>query len=188
MPRSRKGIGGPKTNAGKTVSSLNAMQHGILSRQAVLKNEDPADLQRIATSLHQQLQPDGEFETMLVDRIVSCYWRLARAQRAETALMDNHYAEILATGKGAFTPEQRRQRATIAIISNHNIEYLDRYESAIERRFFRACRELWTAKASRIAGAPVTPGPLHVSLTATGPRRPIAQPESEHGEPGDSAA
>jgi len=185
MPRSRKGIGGPKTTDGKAVSSLNAMKHGILSRQAVLKNEDPAELERIATGLHRQLEPDGEFETMLVDRIVSCYWRLARAQRAETALMDNHYAEILAMGKGEFTPEERRQRATFALISNDNIEYLDRYESAIERRFFRACRELWTAKASSIAGAPVTPGLLHVSLTATGKRR---QPNAEHIEPGDSAA
>lgn len=188
MPRSRKGLEGPKTTDGKAVSSLNAVKHGILSSQAVLKTEDPEALKQLVAGLHAQFEPVGEFETLLVDRIASCYWRLARVQRAETVLMDKTYLGLIGVGKGELSSEQRRQRATIATISNRYIEYLDRYESAIERRLFRACRELRTAQASRIAGVPVTPGLLHVSLDATKARRRIAQPESEHSDPGDSAA
>ena len=40
---------GPKTKMGKAISSKNALRHGLLSRAALLPDEDPeafADLQR----------------------------------------------------------------------------------------------------------------------------------------------
>ena len=79
---------GPRTPAGKAVVALNAMKHGLLSRECLVKGENEADLVDFGKRLRSQLAPAGELELLLVDRIVSTAWRLRRLVAVETMLFN----------------------------------------------------------------------------------------------------
>jgi hypothetical protein len=77
---------GPKTNKGKAAVRLNAMKHGLLSRDILLPNEDPDVLTELSEGLRVELQPIGEMEEILVERIISAIWRLRRLGRVEAGI------------------------------------------------------------------------------------------------------
>jgi hypothetical protein len=72
---------GPKTPEGKAAVRLNAVRHGLLSREVLLPGEDEGALRELNERLRDELQPVGEMESLLVDRIVTAYWRLRRLGR-----------------------------------------------------------------------------------------------------------
>lgn len=78
---------GPKTVNGKAVSKLNALKHGILSTQVLVRGRHGRENAREFTALHQrftqELRPVGPLEEMLVDQVVTAHWRLRRALVAE---------------------------------------------------------------------------------------------------------
>jgi hypothetical protein len=76
---------GPKTPEGKAAVRLNAIKHGLLSREVLLPGEDEDALRVLAESLRAELQPVGELEYLLVDRITSLLWRLRRLGRGRPA-------------------------------------------------------------------------------------------------------
>jgi len=75
---------GPKTPEGKAEVSLNAVKHGLLSRYTLLSDEDEAVLVELGKRLRTHLQPVGELEVLLVDRIVTAAWWLRRLHAVET--------------------------------------------------------------------------------------------------------
>ncbi len=77
---------GPKTPEGKVAVRLNAMKHGLLSTEILLPGEDEAALKELSEHLRAQLQPVGELERLLVDRIISSTWRLRRLGRVEAGI------------------------------------------------------------------------------------------------------
>src|SRR5215217_4256734 len=77
---------GPKTLEGKAAVRLNALKHGLLSRETLLPGEDEEALRELGERLRDELQPVGELENLLVDRIVSAYWRLSRLSRVEAGI------------------------------------------------------------------------------------------------------
>src|SRR5215468_6476875 len=81
---------GPKTSEGKAMVALNAMKHGLLSRQVRLPDEDEAALVELGKRLRAHLQPVGELEVLLVDRIVTAAWRLRRVLAIETSLFETY--------------------------------------------------------------------------------------------------
>jgi hypothetical protein len=78
---------GPRTPEGKARSSRNAITHGILAQEVLIRAgdgaEDPAELEALLEQFRNDLRPVGVLEEMLVERIAACYWRLRRAQRFE---------------------------------------------------------------------------------------------------------
>ncbi len=81
-------LGGPKTAAGKAAVRLNSVTHGLLSKEVLIKGEDAAELNRLRNNLMAEKAPEGELETMHVDRIIACLWRLKRILKAETAMLN----------------------------------------------------------------------------------------------------
>ena len=77
---------GPKTPEGKAVVRLNALRHGLLTRDVVLPGEDADAFEDLWNQVRADLSPVGPIEEVLVDRIVNAMWRLQRLARAETAL------------------------------------------------------------------------------------------------------
>lgn len=69
---------GPKTEEGKSAIALNAIKHGLLSKEVLLPDEDEKTLVEFGKRLRSQLQPIGELETLLADRIIASAWRLRR--------------------------------------------------------------------------------------------------------------
>jgi len=78
---------GPRTAEGKAMVSMNAIKHGMLSRQVVVRgmqvHERPKEFQELRQRLWDELMPVGAVEEMLVDRIVTAHWRMRRAVMAE---------------------------------------------------------------------------------------------------------
>ena len=81
---------GPKTLDGKNRSKLNALQHGLRSAITILPTEDAAAFEARKDAWTDELQPNGEFETYLVDLIVANSWRLDRCRRAEASLLQRN--------------------------------------------------------------------------------------------------
>jgi hypothetical protein len=78
---------GPKTDAGKQASRLNAVTHGLLAKQVVISvgdyKEDEGEFAGLLAELREDLTPVGMVEDLEVQKIAVCYWRKARAVRYE---------------------------------------------------------------------------------------------------------
>ena len=79
---------GPCTSRGRAISRMNAVKHGILSREVLVQSRVHHESAEEFESLHRRffddLRPEGALEEMLVDQIVTAHWRLRRALAAES--------------------------------------------------------------------------------------------------------
>jgi hypothetical protein len=73
----------------------NALKHGLLSREVLLQGEDEVAFVDLSERLRAELQPIGELENLLVDRIIAAQWRLRRLGRVEAGIFTwQHYEEL----------------------------------------------------------------------------------------------
>lgn len=149
---------GPVTESGKAIVAKNAVRHGILSREVLLRGEDEATLNDFARRVCAELRPVGEIEALLADRIIASTWRSRRLVKVEVEIfrreMDDMFGE--------------RGDVGLAFIRDGNgadaFSKLSRYEAAIERGMYRALHELQRMQAER-AGQNV---PLPVVVEVVG--------------------
>jgi hypothetical protein len=87
---------GPKTPEGKAAIRLNALRHGLLSKEILLPGEDEEALRELGEHLRAELQPVGALENLLVDRIIASYWRLRRLSHVEAGIFVSERFEVLA--------------------------------------------------------------------------------------------
>src|SRR5215467_11350817 len=123
---------GPRTETGKAVSSMNSLKHGLTSRRVVLPGEDQADFDRLHEQLRFEHSPEGALETELVAEIVACFWRLQRARRYESSILETSSFELFVSHTQA-----------------KGFETLLRYMGAIERQLNRAILRLRETQAER---------------------------------------
>jgi hypothetical protein len=121
-------------------SNQNAISHGLLSKEVLLPGEDGTLLNALRKRLMIDFQPQGEMETILVERIVSSTWRLKRMFRIE-----RHSAVT--------TPLELAADDSVIIGGDYRYfswqNYI-RYETAIERQIYRAMHELERLQRSRL--------------------------------------
>ena len=150
---------GPVTESGKAIVAKNAVRHGILTREVLLKGEDEKSLGNFAERMLAELQPVGEVEVLLVDRMIASAWRLRRLVNVEVEIfrreMDSMFGELGDVGLAFIRRDGNGADA---------FSKLSRYESAIERSMYRALHELQRMQAER-AGQNV---PLPVVLEIIG--------------------
>src|SRR5579871_104866 len=77
---------GPKTEAGKQRSKLNAFRHGATGQVLILTEEDRVAFTALSNALLEDLAPQGALETKLAEAIVSDTFRLDRIRSAESAI------------------------------------------------------------------------------------------------------
>ncbi len=77
---------GPKTRTGKAESKTNAMKHGLLAADLVVRDEDPVEFAGVLENLVDELLPQGPLEMQLVERVAACMWRLRRLYRIEAGI------------------------------------------------------------------------------------------------------
>ena len=82
---------GPRTPEGKARSSQNALKHGLLARDAVMADEDPAEYDRQLQILEENLFPKNAIEFELVLQIADARWRMRRITRIEAGLTTHEY-------------------------------------------------------------------------------------------------
>ena len=84
---------GPRTEAGRNRSRLNALKHGFRAEKAILPDEDPAALQERLDHWTADLQPRNSVEQYLVERGVRLSWQLDRVLRAQDARLTTQIIE-----------------------------------------------------------------------------------------------
>src|SRR5215831_13182290 len=123
---------GPRTEAGKAISSMNSLKHGLTSRRVVLPGEDQSGFDRLHEQLLADHAPAGALETELVAEIAACFWRLQRARRYESTVLETSSFELFVSHTQA-----------------KGFETLLRYMGAIERQLNRAIIRLRETQAGR---------------------------------------
>lgn len=79
---------GPKTQAGKAVSSRNALTHGLSAKAIILDGENPLVFESLREQLIAELIPQTMIEAELVEQLASIFWRLRRIPVFESALTE----------------------------------------------------------------------------------------------------
>jgi hypothetical protein len=154
---------GPKRPDGKAVVRLNALKHGLLSTEILLPGEDEGALRELAERLTAELQPMGELENLLVDRITSLLWRLRRLARVEAGVfLQESYGDVR---------DSDASTLGLAFITDGNganaFSNLSRYETTMERGLYKALHELQRLQANRVAAGSI-PLPLAVDVDISG--------------------
>jgi hypothetical protein len=86
---------GPTSAEGKARSSLNSLSHGFYSKHLLLPDEDPAELEMLRSSLIQSYNPEDGAELLLVERIISCQWKLRRLNNLEAKTLEAPFGEFV---------------------------------------------------------------------------------------------
>jgi len=79
---------GPRTEAGKAVSRLNALKTGIDAVLSVVKDENPDSLAQLTESFYRDHQPQTAIEAELLENIIRDSWLLRRFFRIEAELLE----------------------------------------------------------------------------------------------------
>ena len=140
--------GGVKTDAGKQITKLNALKHGLLSQEVLLRTENAGDLSVLGQRMREELAPAGLMESVLVDRMVANTWRLRRVMQIERDLME---AETFGL------PADVEQTLGNNFSYSHTYTKLMRYEAFLDRSFYRAYHELQRLQALRRGEQVVAP-------------------------------
>jgi hypothetical protein len=152
--------GGVKTADGKEVSRLNAVSHGLFCREVLIRGEDASSLSALSARLTTELQPQGEMETILVERIVSSTWRLRRALRAE---------RINSTLRRCRDNNDRQEVIAGVDYLYSGWQNYSRYETALERQIYKALHELERLQKARKSEDSSEPLAVDIDLPHQGP-------------------
>jgi hypothetical protein len=118
------------------------MKHGLLSRDVVCAAESSRSYAEFAAGIYADLAPLGAVEEQLVDRIVTCTWRLQRMVLTESSMFDTLPGhDELRIGESAYSRRFDRRTSEMATLS--------RYESALDRSLGRAYALLERRQARR---------------------------------------
>ena len=140
---------GPRTAEGKAVVAKNAVKHGLVRHETVITGEDPGEFEFYRERMLEELDPAGEVESGLAERIVSLSWRLKRAERLQAAAFDSLYAKQKDSLSEKLDKSQDADgdstlgRAIVRDFGNNRV--LDRllmYERRIEHSLYRTMAEL----------------------------------------------
>ncbi len=118
---------GPRTEAGKSASSLNAVRHGLCTQQALLPGEDAQALQELSLEFHKTSRAVGPQELYCVERMILSYWRMRRIGALESEILQSS------------VEDGRDKRLSLLI----------RYETSLQRSYDRAVAELRNLQAER---------------------------------------
>jgi hypothetical protein len=135
---------GPRSVEGKSVSSLNALKHGVDAAAIALPGEDPAAYQALADGYTKLYQPQTVMHRFLVDSMIRADWHKQRLQRLESDLIRKLLAE---------SPDASLLDVMLSDSPGGKLlARTQRQITAHERAWFRAHREL-TRMAENLAAA-----------------------------------
>jgi hypothetical protein len=148
---------GPRTEAGKTVSSQNARKHDLCSKTLRLSADEWAEYNEMRARYGRDLQPADDVEETLVDEICYNYWRLQQARDAEFSAMAEHPTDL-------------------RIISLYI-----RYRTGYERSFYKALDQIQKSQRDRRkqASSQGPESPAAIALAPVRSAEPRTAPTSD---------
>ena len=141
---------GPRSDAGKQKSSLNAMRHGLTARVVVLPTEDLAAYQRFSTEYLADLAPETFAERQHAQTIIDTQWRLNRVRAIEDGMLAlGHYGPEGQIDPGH--PELHAVLTAAAAYREHSQAFLNlsMHEQRLHRVLTNATKTLEDLKTAR---------------------------------------
>jgi len=135
---------GPRTEAGKQRSSLNALRHGLTAQTVVLPSDDLAAYQRHCQEFLDQYRPTNKLETHLTQTIADLSWRLNRILAIETNMLAANSVDTendTVPTASAMSKTFREQSQALANLSM--------YEHRLSNRLDKALKQLHELQAER---------------------------------------
>lgn len=125
---------GPKTEQGKRAVRFNAVNHGFFAKQILLSNleDDPTEFEAQLRQLREDLQPVGQLEELLVERIAVCFWKSRRALRCEIAEAKENSSEAV---------EEMKKKGKDPYLAEEAIESAKRAREKAERELTKEEKE-----------------------------------------------
>jgi hypothetical protein len=149
---------GPQSQDAKAAVRFNATKYGLTSKLVVIPGEDPEAFDSLKADLTTSYHPANLAEQFLVEQIAENLWRLLRARGIETATFQANMAPLENSNRifNQRCPERPPADGTIAAAQcfNENAKTFDnlrRYETAIERAYYRAIDHLVKLQKERRA-------------------------------------
>ena len=186
---------GPKTPAGKSASSLNALRHGLTAKFAVMYNESQEDFEDLLDSHIDRYHPADPVELELVHTMAVARWRLRRIGTLESNLLGNELALRVDDIDDQFDSitDDGRLAFVFQKLSGHGegLSLLIRYEGSLTRIHDRAFKQLQLLQNSVVRNeptGPVThdPPPTSPGVGRTPGPRGTSVPQSESDPRGTS--
>lgn len=144
---------GPKTPEGKAKSKFNGLKHGLTAATVVLPYEDQIAYHELRAQILEDFTPADAMEWMLVDQLASAWWRTIRARKVEGALMDAHTKTLMRKNEiEELEGEEENFGALGVAMACHpeaTFKNYHRYDSSIDRAFYRAYDRLQKIKDKR---------------------------------------
>ena len=125
---------GPRTEAGKSVSSANARTHGFNAVDPVLPTEDRNQYNALLEQYKSEWAPETVHQEFLVSEMTGARWKLSRLARMESEMF-----AALDDPTRAFTDKE----------TSAGFAKLERYRAALERTYHRCIRELRASRKER---------------------------------------
>jgi hypothetical protein len=137
---------GPKTEAGKQKSSLNALRHGLTGQIVVMPTEDLQAYQLHLKSFTEEYNPQGATESNLVQALADASWRLNRVAALETNLLILGITQEGDPIQGALSiaAALESQSKALANLSMHSQRLSRQFERTVTQ--LRALQEIRLAK------------------------------------------
>ena len=140
---------GPKTGASKAKVSTNAVVHGLTAKTALLPGESRSAFDQLRARLLSALAPATAIEAYISELVVVAAWRLQRVHAVETDLLYNAHikdrAELRLPSERDSKQKALAQEATGSFSNRYegfHIERVQRYETSLQRCFYRHLAEL----------------------------------------------
>ncbi|MFA5130393.1 MAG: hypothetical protein WC477_05810 [Patescibacteria group bacterium] len=139
-----------QTSENNTPTRLNAIRHGLLSKQALLPTESIRAFRRLRKELIGELQPATPLEKTLCERVIADIWRSRRALAIERdyVILAKTRAEMRINKnkeRGSSTKSDEielRLSGDTASLTNDESAKIRRYLSTIDRSMSRSLHEL----------------------------------------------
>jgi hypothetical protein len=139
---------GPRTAKGKARSARNALTHGAFSATALLSDESKAAFHALRASYLALFRPANQNEYYLVGRLAFAAWRLNRLADLEPRLVRDHQYAAIHQAQPEFdapvlvAPDSIAHAYIRDSERGNAIFKLARYQTTIERSYFRVLHEL----------------------------------------------
>jgi len=143
---------GPRTDAGKAISSQNALKSGIDAKSHIIRGEDPAELAALTERYYLDHQPQTADERALVDILIDSEWNLRRVRRVEAQIWNNQTSAMidshLRLHPGTPLPENEVLGRAYHQITD-TFTRLERRREGHQRAHHRALQQLRQLQAAR---------------------------------------
>ena len=131
---------GPKTAAGRAISSQNALKTGLDAKSEVIRTENRADYEALTAEYYTRFYPTVPEERSLVDTLVTSEWLRRRYVRADAAVWEQRFEDTKSEAVGRVFKE----RSDIFV-------RVDRRINSAQRNFQNALKQLREIQSKRLA-------------------------------------